>query len=237
LGELEATIGQVADDASQAAAASRLAGDAVEHGQHVIGQSLRGLHALVGEVQGNARMIEHLAEESATIGGVLTVIRSIADQTNLLALNAAIEAARAGEMGRGFAVVAEEVRSLALRTAGATNQIQALIAGLQTAARDSVQGMRAQVEHAEATASQAQAADGALEQIVAAIQTISDTAVRIAHSTAQQSGAVGDIREHGERIHGLGEDNLERIGQGRVQGEHLLRLGGELRTAVQAFRV
>lgn len=237
LGELEATIGQVADDASQAAAASRLAGDAVEHGQHVIGQSLRGLHALVGEVQGNARMIEHLAEESATIGGVLTVIRSIADQTNLLALNAAIEAARAGEMGRGFAVVAEEVRSLALRTAGATNQIQALIAGLQTAARDSVQGMRAQVEHAEATASQAQAADGALAQIVAAIQTISDTAVRIAHSTAQQSSAVGDIREHGERIHGLGEDNLERIGQGRVQGEHLLRLGGELRTAVQAFRV
>jgi methyl-accepting chemotaxis protein len=77
----------------------------------VIGLSLTGLHALVGEVQGNAQMIEHLAEESATIGGVLTVIRSIADQTNLLALNAAIEAARAGEMGRGFAVVADEVRS------------------------------------------------------------------------------------------------------------------------------
>lgn len=237
LGELEATIGQVADDASQAAAASRSAGKAVQHGQTVIGQSLTGLHSLVGEVQGNAQMIEHLAEESATIGGVLTVIRSIADQTNLLALNAAIEAARAGEMGRGFAVVAEEVRSLALRTAGATNQIQDLIAGLQKAARESVQGMRAQVEHAEATASKAQAADGALDEIVAAIQTIADTAVRIAESTAQQSGAVGEIREHSERIHGLGEDNLQRIGQGRVQGEQLLRLGGELRTAVQAFRV
>lgn len=237
LGELEATIGQVADDASQAAAASRLAGEAVEHGQHVIGQSLKGLHALVGEVQGNAQMIEQLAEESATIGGVLTVIRSIADQTNLLALNAAIEAARAGEMGRGFAVVAEEVRSLASRTTGATHQIQRLIGNLQTAARESVHGMRAQVVHAQATASQAQAADGALAQIVAAIQTISATAVRIADSTAQQSGAVGEIREHGERIHGLGEDNLLRIGQGRAQGEHLLRLGGELRTAVEAFRV
>ncbi|AIS18373.1 chemotaxis protein [Pseudomonas rhizosphaerae] len=237
LGELEATIGQVADDASQAAAASRLAGDAVEHGQQVIGQSLRGLHALVGEVQGNAQMIEQLAEESATIGGVLTVIRSIADQTNLLALNAAIEAARAGEMGRGFAVVAEEVRSLASRTTGATHQIQSLIAGLQTTARESVQGIRAQVVHAQATASQAEAADGALAQIVTAIQTISDTAVRIADSTAQQSGAVGDIREHGERIHGLGEDNLRRIDQGRAQGEQLLLLGGELRTAVQAFRV
>ncbi|RON58412.1 chemotaxis protein [Pseudomonas frederiksbergensis] len=237
LGELEATIQQVAGDASQAADASRHAGLAVEHGQKVIGLSLTGLHALVGEVQGNAQMIEHLAEESATIGGVLTVIRSIADQTNLLALNAAIEAARAGEMGRGFAVVAEEVRSLAQRTAGATAEIQTLIAGLQTAARQSVEGMRAQVEHAEATANQAQDADGALDKIVDAIQTIADTAVRIADVTAQQSGAVSEIRDHSERIHQLGGDNLLRIGEGREQGENLLVLGGRLHTAVQAFRV
>ena len=237
LGELEATIVQVAGDASQAADASRHAGLAVAHGQQVIGMSLTGLHALVDEVQGNAQMIEHLAEESATIGGVLTVIRSIADQTNLLALNAAIEAARAGEMGRGFAVVAEEVRTLAQRTAGATAEIQTLIAGLQQAARRSVDGMRAQVEHAEATASQAQAADGALDKIVDAIQTIADTAVRIADVTAQQSGAVSEIRDHSERIHQLGGDNLLRIGQGRSQGENLLVLGGQLHTAVQAFRV
>ncbi|MDF2396418.1 methyl-accepting chemotaxis protein [Pseudomonas sp. 3MA1] len=237
LGELEATIQQVAGDASQAADASSSAGLAVQQGQKVIGLSLTGLHALVGEVQGNAQMIEHLAQESATIGGVLTVIRSIADQTNLLALNAAIEAARAGEMGRGFAVVAEEVRSLALRTAGATAEIQTLIAGLQSAAQQSVQGMRAQVEHAEATASQAQAADGALDEIVGAIQTIADTAVRIADVTAQQSGAVSEIRDHSERIHQLGGDNLLRIGEGRAQGENLLDLGGQLHTAVQAFRV
>ncbi len=237
LGELEATIQQVAGDASQAAGASRSAGQAVEQGQRVIGLSLTGLHALVGEVQQNAQMIEKLAEESATIGGVLTVIRAIADQTNLLALNAAIEAARAGEAGRGFAVVADEVRSLAQRTAGATAEIQSLIAGLQTAAHQSVQGMRAQVEHAEATAQQAQAADGALDEIVGAIQTISATAVRIADVTAQQSGAVSEIRDNSERIHQLGEDNLLRIGQGRRQGEHLLVLGGQLNTAVQAFRV
>ena len=237
LGELEATIQQVAGDASQAADASRSAGLAVQQGQKVIGLSLTGLHALVGEVQGNAQMIEHLAQESATIGGVLTVIRSIAEQTNLLALNAAIEAARAGEMGRGFAVVAEEVRSLAQRTVGATAEIQTLIAGLQAAAQQSVQGMRAQVEHAEATASQAQAADGALDEIVGAIQTIADTAVRIADVTAQQSGAVSEIRDHSERIHQLGGDNLLRIGEGRAQGENLLDLGGQLHTAVQAFRV
>ncbi|WP_049263877.1 methyl-accepting chemotaxis protein CtpL, partial [Pseudomonas aeruginosa] len=96
LGDMEAAIQQVAGDASQTADASRSAGQAVEHGQRVIGESLGGLRELVDEVQGNAQSIERLAEESATIGSVLTVIRSIAEQTNLLALNAAIEAARAG---------------------------------------------------------------------------------------------------------------------------------------------
>ncbi len=237
LGNMEAAIQQVAGDASQAASASHAAGLAVEQGQQVIGNSLSGMRALVDEVQSNAQAIENLAEESATIANVLGVIRSIAEQTNLLALNAAIEAARAGEQGRGFAVVAEEVRSLALRTAGATEEIQQLTARLQQAARQSVEAMRSQVEHAEVTATQAGAAEGALDEVVGAIRTIASMAERIAESSAQQSGAVSEIRSHSERIHALGSENLRLIGQGRSQGEQLQELGGALHTAVRAFRV
>jgi methyl-accepting chemotaxis protein len=237
LGDLQATIQQVAGDASQTADASRNADRALGQGQQVIGQSLSGLHSLVEQVQGNAQAIERLTEETATIDKVLTVIRGIAEQTNLLALNAAIEAARAGELGRGFAVVADEVRSLAQRTSGATAEIQALVARLQQAALQSVQAMRSQVEHAEHSAGQAAAADGALDEIVVAIRTIASMAERIAAATAQQSGAVSEIRDHSERIHRLGGDNLLRIGAGRNQGEQLLQLGGQLHTAVQAFRV
>ncbi len=237
LGELEGTIARVADDASQAAEASRAASRAVEQGQRVIEQSLTGLQCLVGEVQGNAQSIEQLAAETATIGQVLTVIRGVAEQTNLLALNAAIEAARAGEAGRGFAVVADEVRSLAQRTSGATEEIQQLIARLQAAAQQSVTAMRAQMEHAEATASQAEQADGALDEVVLAIRTIASMAERIAEATAHQGGAASEIRDRSERIHHLGGDNLTRIGEGRAQGEQLLQLGGRLHTAVQAFRV
>ncbi|MFV3412815.1 methyl-accepting chemotaxis protein [Pseudomonas sp. NY15436] len=237
LGHMEAAIQQVAGDASQAASASHAAGMAVEQGQQVIGNSLSGMRALVDEVQSNAQAIENLAEESATIANVLGVIRSIAEQTNLLALNAAIEAARAGEQGRGFAVVAEEVRSLALRTAGATEEIQQLTARLQQAARQSVEAMRSQVEHAEVTANQAGAAEGALDEVVGAIRTIASMAQRIAESSAQQSGAVSEIRCHSERIHELGSQNLRLIGQGRSQGEQLQELGGALHTAVRAFRV
>lgn len=236
LGELEATIQDVANGAGQAAEASRAAGEAVSHGQQVISQSLAGLHGLVNEVQHNALTIERLADETSIIGKVLTVIRSIAEQTNLLALNAAIEAARAGEQGRGFAVVADEVRTLAQRTSGATEEIQQLIGNLQTTAHQSVEAMRIQVNHAEATAGLAETADLALNQIVATIGTIEHMAAQIASATAQQSDAVSEIRGHSERIHQLGDSNLEHIGRGRGQSEQMLRLANELNQATLAFK-
>ena len=236
LSELEATIQQVADGAGEAAEASRAAARAVHQGQQVIGQSLTGLHGLVSEVQDNAAAIERLADETTTIGNVLTVIRAIAEQTNLLALNAAIEAARAGGHGRGFAVVADEVRSLAQRTSGATEEIQQLIGSLQLAARQSVEAMRSQVEHAQSTANLAESADQALDEIVSTIATISRMAEQIAQATAQQGEAVGEIRGHSERIHQLGDANLNHISRGREQSAQMLQLGSELDRATQAFR-
>jgi methyl-accepting chemotaxis protein len=237
LGELEATILQVSDEAGRTAESSREAGRSMEQGQQVIQVSLLGMQKLVGEVENNAGAIERLAAETHTIGDVLTVIRSIAEQTNLLALNAAIEAARAGDQGRGFAVVADEVRSLAKRSASATDEIQQVIDRLRTAAGSSLQAMQSQVTHAQATARQAQIADGALTEVVEAIAAMAANAERIAAATSQQSAAVGEIRDHSERIHLLGETNLSLIDGGRQEGEHLLHLGGELQRAVSAFRV
>ncbi len=236
LGELEATIQDVATSADQTAEAGRAAGHAVTQGQQVIGRSLTGLHGLVSEVQSNALAIERLADETGTIGKVLTVIRSIAEQTNLLALNAAIEAARAGEQGRGFAVVADEVRTLAQRTSGATEEIQLLIGSLQTAAHQSVQAMRIQVNHAEETAQLAETADSALNQIVITIGSIEQMAAQIALATAQQSEAVSEIRGHSERIHQLGDSNLTHISRGREQSEQMLHLASELNQATLAFK-
>jgi len=91
-------------------------------------------------VSSNERMSELMAS-AQQIGEVVTLIREIAGQTNLLALNATIEAARAGEAGRGFAVVATEVKTLATRTAQATESISQQVTSIQSATDQAVRAI------------------------------------------------------------------------------------------------
>ena len=86
--------------------------------------------------------IAGLAAGAQKIGDVVKLIRDIAGQTNLLALNATIEAARAGEAGRGFAVVASEVKSLAVQTAKATEDIASHILAVQKSTGGAVEAIR-----------------------------------------------------------------------------------------------
>jgi len=85
--------------------------------------SIRGMKEM-------ARMNQAMREieEAATqVFQISKVIDGIAFQTNILSLNAAVEAARAGEAGAGFGVIADEVRKLAVNTAGAAREASELI--------------------------------------------------------------------------------------------------------------
>ena len=67
----------------------------------------------------------HLTNDSAQkIRAATEIIASIADETNLLSLNASIEAARSGESGRGFAVVAAQIQKLAEQSNNSSRAIE-----------------------------------------------------------------------------------------------------------------
>ncbi|MEI0548584.1 methyl-accepting chemotaxis protein, partial [Klebsiella sp. 72742] len=94
---------EVAGNANRTSDASRDAETVADAGRRQVTATRQTIHQLSDRLQESVGTVTRLAEEAASIGKVVDVIRSIAEQTNLLALNAAIEAARAGEAGRGFA--------------------------------------------------------------------------------------------------------------------------------------
>ena len=126
----------------------------------------------VSEARNTNEQIAGLSQAAQKIGDVIKLIRAIAGQTNLLALNATIEAARAGESGKGFAVVASEVKTLAVQTAKATEEISRQIGAVQAAATGAV---------------------GAIARISGRMQEIEGVASAVEGSVQQQSSATGEI--------------------------------------------
>jgi methyl-accepting chemotaxis protein len=130
------------------------------------------LRVAVQEAQSTNEGIKGLASAAQKIGDVIELIRNIAGQTNLLALNATIEAARAGESGRGFAVVASEVKSLAVQTAKATEDISAQILAVQGSTDRAVE---------------------AIHRITSRMQDIERNATAVAAAVEEQNAATGEI--------------------------------------------
>lgn len=132
--------------------------------------------------------IESLQGASKKIGNIIGAINEIAEQTNLLSLNASIEAARAGEAGRGFAVVADEIRKLADQSVASVNEIELIIADINTKTKNTVNiAMHAE----EIVSSQGEA----LQRTIKVFNDIEVQVDRLADNLANIVRGVGEIEE------------------------------------------
>jgi methyl-accepting chemotaxis protein len=235
--EMSSTSQSVLASANDALGEIKHADDEAERVKRISAVGRETIEQLAEEVDSAAQVINQLQQDSASIGGILDVIRGIAEQTNLLALNAAIEAARAGEQGRGFAVVADEVRTLASRTQESTSEIQTMIEALQTGAEKAVTVMDAGKSKATDCVNQSEEADKALEVITHAVHEAFDRSSQIATAAEEQSVVAHEISENLESIVTIAEQTTAGSQQTASSSSEVARLAEELQQSVQEFKI
>ena len=207
--ELASTVKQNADNARQA---NQLAASASEI-------ALRGgaaVSAVVGTMQ-------DISASSHKISDIVSVIDGIAFQTNILALNAAVEAARAGEQGKGFAVVAGEVRSLAQRSAQAAREVKALI-------EDSVGKVGS-------GARQAESAGATMQEMVTAVQHVTDIMGEIAAASHEQASGIDQVNRAVAQMDEVTQQNAALVEEAAAAAGSMQDQARELVRAVGVFRL
>lgn len=196
------TAARVSQDSAQSAAIARRGGQVVQQ----VGQAMQA--------------IEH---SSRQISEIMAVIEGIAFQTNLLALNAAVEAAHAGAHGRGFAVVASEVRVLAQRSAGAAQDIRALIG---TSVSQVADGSHQMAE-----------AGRTIAEVVASVSRVSELVRQISDATTEQSAGIGQVNEAIVRLEAVTQQNAALVEQTSASADGLKENSTTLARSVDVFRL
>jgi NO-binding membrane sensor protein with MHYT domain/methyl-accepting chemotaxis protein len=184
---------QASENVSAAAVAANQLSASIAEINDQLSQTTEIVEVAVVEAETTDGEIAGLSSGAEKIGEVVSLIRSIAAQTNLLALNATIEAARAGEAGRGFAVVASEVKSLAVQTGKATEDIAKHIHNVQNSTRNAIDTIRRITDRMREINRYAAAAANSVAQQSAATTEISQNVVSAAQGTMLVSSVLGEV--------------------------------------------
>jgi methyl-accepting chemotaxis protein len=234
---LSSTVSEVANNTNRAADTAGKSQAAARSGKDVISNTVLSIRSLSDGIDQASSVIATVENDCKNVSSVLDVIQSIADQTNLLALNAAIEAARAGEQGRGFAVVADEVRTLASRTQGSTQEIQTMIERLQIGSREAVKAMGDSQTQAKDMVEVIESAGSVLGSIVNMTGEISQMNSLISAAVTEQKSVVQHINQNIVSINDVTSANVEDTEQTANEAQHLQQIAANLQKSIGHFKV
>ena len=207
--ELAVTVKQNADNADDANKLANQSREMAVNGGDVAKEAV----AAMGVIE----------ESSQKVSDIIGVIDDLAFQTNLLALNAAVEAARAGEAGKGFAVVAEEVRTLAQRSAQASNEIKSLITSSNSQIKEGVELVNN--------------AGTALGEIMSSISKVAEIVAEIASASSEQTQGIDEVNVAIAEMDDMTQQNSSLVEQSTAAARVLERQAAEMQRLMAFFKV
>jgi len=234
--EMNATVLEVAKNASQAAESSNNARAKALDGAKIVAQVVAGINTMKNVSMTMKDDMGVLGKQAEGIGQIMNVISDIADQTNLLALNAAIEAARAGDAGRGFAVVADEVRKLAEKTMTATKEVGDAISGIQHGTKKNLDNVERAVTTVEQANDLAGKSGDALQEIVHLVEVSTDQVRSIATASEEQAAASEEINKSIEDINRISGETASAMNQSAQAVGELANQAGNLRQLIEKMK-
>ncbi|GEM_PF-3271387 len=217
-GAIEAVVANAQTGVAGAESATRTA----QAGAETIEATIQGMQAIKTAQDEALHKVLDMGTRAEEIGVIVTTIEKIADQTNLLALNAAIEAARAGVHGKGFAVVADEVRRLAENAGRASQEIVALVKGIQRSVADAVKSMEAGTLEVNAGVSRSREAGKALSEILTAVGGVNRQMGDIVSGAQRMSEAAQEMVNAVEAVSAVVEENTAATEQMASGSEEVL---------------
>ncbi|MEM1332113.1 MAG: methyl-accepting chemotaxis protein [Actinomycetota bacterium] len=235
--QLSSSIGLIVDCSSTAADASQRSEASARQGGEVVRRVIDQMESIAAQVKSSGDDVEDLGAKGESVEGVIAVINEIAEQTNLLALNAAIEAARAGEHGRGFAVVADEVRMLAERTTGATDEVAQAITEIQEGTKSASQRMTESNDGVAAGVDLVSTAGSTLDDVVTESASVLTMAQEMVQMTDQQVTASGNVAESVAEIEALCAAAADSADEVTDASRRLADRAGQLEQVVTQFRL